>query len=113
MSTQRIYLAAPFSDMDSKVRYERYEAITKTTAKLMLAGNIVFSPITHSYYLAEKYDCPDNSDFWERWYITFLENWATILYVLKLPGWDKSNGVFKEIEYAKIKGLPIIYLEYK
>lgn len=109
----RIYLAAPFSDINANIRKERYDAITEVTANLMKRGNIVFSPVTHSYYLAEKYGCPDIPEFWSKWYLTFLDHWATILYVLKLPGWDKSNGVAKEIEYAKQKGLPIIYLEYK
>lgn len=106
----RIYLAAPFLDKDAKIRHERYDAVTKITARLMIAGNIVFSPLTHSYYLSEKYGCPNIPDFWAKWYLTFLDHWATLLYVLRIPGWDKSNGVAKEIEYATMKGLPIIYL---
>lgn len=113
MDTERIYLAGPFYSENAHVRWQRYEAITKYTAELMRSGNIVFSPVTHSYYLAEKYGCPQSPGFWERWYVTFLEHWATILYVLKLPGWENSNGVAKEIKMAKILNMPIEFVDYQ
>lgn len=108
---KRIYLAAPYTDYMPEIRQHRYEEVTKITAELMKEGYIIFSPITHSHYLSEYYGCPNEPKFWQRWYLTFLEHWATDLYVLKLYGWECSKGVSTEIEYARKKGLPITYLD--
>lgn len=110
-SEKRIYLAAPYYDNFPEIRQHRYDLITKITAKLMKSGYIIFSPITHSHYLAEYYDCPNEPMFWSRWYLSFLKHWATNLWVVKLYGWECSKGVLKEIRYAKKYGLHIRYFE--
>lgn len=97
---KRIYLAVPYSHPGEKVRQVRYEAATKMAAELMKEGNLVFSPVTHSHYLAEIYGCPQEEEFWRKWYMSFLEHWTTDLFVLTLPGWKESNGVQREIKYA-------------
>lgn len=107
----RIYLAAPYTHPDPKVRQARFEQVTNFAAELMNRGALVFSPITHSHPLADK--CPDDPQFWERWYMTFLKHWANHLYVLQLSGWDKSKGVAKEIAYAGELGIPIVYIPYE
>lgn len=107
---KRIYLAAPYSHPEKEVRYARYEAVTKEAAKLMKTGHIVFSPITHSHYLAEIYGCPQEEEFWRNWYMSFLEHWTTDLYVLSIHGWKESNGVKREMQYAQEHGIPICYI---
>lgn len=108
---KRIYLAAPYTDNMTETRQHRYDTITKITAKLMKDGYIIFSPITHSHYLAEYYGCPNEPGFWSRWYLSFLEHWATDLWVVKLYGWQCSLGVLNEIRYAKKYGLQIKYFD--
>lgn len=112
-SNKRIYLAAPYSADYYAKRHERFRMVSRKASELLRDGNLVFSPITHSHYLAERYNCLISDDEWRVWYISFLEYWATDLYVLRLCGWDKSKGVSTEIEYAKKKGLPITYVDYK
>jgi len=44
-----IYLATPYSHDDPEVMEERFALVTATAAQLMLAGYVVYSPITHGH----------------------------------------------------------------
>lgn len=109
----RIYLAAPYTSHLAAKRKERYRLVSRYAAKLMVKGNLVFSPVTHSHPLAEQFGCVMPDDKWQPWYLSYLEHWANALYVLKLPDWEKSKGVATEIDFAKAKGIPIVMLGAK
>ena len=102
-----VYLACPYSHTDPLVMQYRFEAVTAVAAKLMLDGLSVFSPITHCHHL----DIENHSweDFWKPLDFSFLERCSTII-VLKLDGWEISEGVTDEIEFAKQKGIEIKYM---
>lgn len=109
----RIYLACPYSDPDPAVRRYRYMAVTAAAAaQLTKFGSLVFSPVTHSHYLAEQFGCSQDGGFWKDWYLSFLEHWATHLYVLQLQGWEESKGVNAEIDYAERHNIPIRMMQY-
>lgn len=108
-----LYLACPYSGTVEE-REERTMLATLVAAKLMDRGYNVFSPLTHSHPIAmnlpsknfEDYD----HDFWLKRDFQILEN-CDALVVLKLPGWEKSYGVKKEIEFAESLNYDILYID--
>ena len=47
---------------------------------------------------------------WQDYDLSFLQHWATELWVLCLDGWKDSVGVRKEIRVAESLGLPVKYI---
>jgi hypothetical protein len=102
-----IYLAAPYSHKDPKVENERYRIVTEVASILIVkTGCEVFSPITHSHLLnrmAIRYGTVKNArwhptyDFWLQFDFRMLDL-ADWLYILKLDGWQESNGIAAEKE---------------
>ena len=102
-----IYLASPYSHENPAVMQERYEAACATSAALIRAGKIVYSPIVHSHPLV-AYGLPTEWDYWERVDETMLAH-ASELWVLMLPGWRQSRGVRAEIRIADQRHIPVIF----
>ncbi len=107
------YLASPYSHSSYRVRARRYREVVKTAAALIEQGRRVFCPIAHSHpiALAISESCAVDFDVWMAIDLPILRH-ASKLVVLKLPGWDVSRGVAKEIEVAQQLGIPIEYLEF-
>lgn len=103
-----IYLASPYSHPDQAVREQRFRAACRAAVALLRAGQLVFSPITHSHPLAQ-HGLPGNWQFWERYDREFLERCDEVV-VLMLPGWKESVGVQAEIRIAGELGKPVRYL---
>lgn len=120
MANQFVYLAGPYSavgfDQHSEnakwLRDFRFKELNKKAAKLMEEGYLVFSPISHSHPI-ELDGMPDlkSGGWWLRQDFPVLKNVDKVI-VYMLPGWDKSYGVKKEIEYAEKLGIPVLYHEY-
>ena len=109
---KRIYLASPFTHEDFVVRLARKKVVTECSARLLSEGQLVFSPIVYGAMLAEgKSPLPVSWDFWEKLDASFLKNWATELWVLKMEGWEKSVGIREEISIAEELNLPVVFLE--
>jgi hypothetical protein len=109
-----IYLASPYTqyaDTPERLEYAVTQAC-RTAAALMLAGGPVFSPVVHSHYIADHLD-PSlrlNHDFWLAQDIAVLRH-ATSLVVLRLPGWEGSRGIARELAVARSVGLPVSYVD--
>lgn len=118
---ERIYLAIPYSvdargqsEEDRARRESRYFIANKVAGQLILEGNAVFSPISHSHPISLT--MPDGAwdtdcDLWYTQDLTYIKHWATALYVVCIDGWHKSTGVLLEIEEAKKLGLPIVKID--
>jgi len=106
---KKIYLAAPYSDPDIAVRRFRVDMVNRKAAKLMEAGHLVFSPLSHSHPISKycKVD-PCNHDFWLRQDLWILEH-CDELHILRLPGWESSRGIRLESKYALELGIPIFH----
>lgn len=104
-----IYLACPYNHSSSEVRAGRYTLVTKVAANLISRGHTVFSPITHSHPIAE-HGLPGGWDYWQTFDRIILSVCGK-LWVLKLDGWDRSEGVREEIKTAEEMRLEIRYLE--
>ncbi len=108
-----IYLACPYSHADRYVRVTRWIAANKAAAKLMTAGQYVFSPISHTHPIAEASDgtLPRGWDFWEGFDRQYLNVCKKII-VLRIPGWDTSTGVTAEIKIGNEAGIPVEYMDW-
>ena len=101
-----IYLAGPYSHESAEIREERFEALTKKAAELMLQGQVVFSPVTHGHTIAERHDLPLEFEWWRDQCFGTLRHSRLVL-VLLLPGVKESKGVAAEIELAQSLGIPV------
>lgn len=104
------YLAAPYSHPDRAVRIARFHAINSVAAELMRAGELVYSPISHTHPIAEAGDLPLGWDFWQKYDTAFIEHSKRVV-VLQLDGWRESKGVTAEIKIAQSLGTPIDYID--
>lgn len=100
-----IYLACPYSHPDAAVRLSRFQAANIAAARLMRAGEIVFSPISHSHPMVE-HGLPGDWEFWERFDRIMLRACCEMV-VLAVDGWEESRGVAAEIRLADEMDIPI------
>jgi hypothetical protein len=104
-----IYLASPFTASSREVMDSRYLAACKAAARLIQAGNFVFSPIAHSYGIHYHGGTPCDFQFWRGSNIAWLDKCDSMA-ILTLEGWKTSAGVQAEIAYCEENEKPIIYL---
>lgn len=108
--SERIYLAAPYSDPCPDVCDLRFSRVTVAAGELMRQGALVYSPLTMGHVIAGVVKLPGDWAFWRESCLSYLEEWATTLYVLRLPGWEQSQGVAAEVEAARKLRLPVVHL---
>lgn len=106
-----IYIASPYSHSDSAVREQRYLDVMKYTARCLIAGECVFSPIAQNHTIALHYKMPTDWAFWSKVDYAMIDG-AHTLRVLKLDGREKSVGVAAEIEYATLHNKKVEYVEW-
>lgn len=106
-----IYLATPYTHKDKQMMIARFKMVNIEAAKLMAAGNHVFSPISHTHPIAVVGDLPRGWEYWKEYDRRILKI-CTKIVVLRLPGWDISTGVQAEIKVGEEYGIPIEYIDY-
>lgn len=89
------YLAGPYSD-NIPVRYMEHMT---AAAILMKSGVVVYSPIVHCHEVAKRFVMPTDADFWESYNATMMRHSIGVI-LLKLSGWENSNGVKKELNFC-------------
>ena len=78
----------------------------------MKNGELIFCPIAHSHAI-EAIGMPgevNSGDFWLKQDFAVLAH-AKELIVFMMDGWEDSNGIKAEIEFAKEHDIPIRYIE--
>lgn len=103
------YLAAPYSSIHIHIRDRRYNQTAYVASRLILRGEIIYSPITACHHLACDYDLPTDADYWLKVNLEFLRRCGK-MYVLQLDGWEDSVGVQREIAFATERNIPIEYI---
>ena len=116
-----IYLASPYTALrddgsyDDVLMQERYDAVLQCFQKLVSAGLTVYCPIAMTHSI----DCLNRNlhgkriapNIWYEFDKPFMQH-ASQLFVLKLPGWEKSEGLQEEVKTAIARKIPIVYLEH-
>ena len=104
-----VYLASPYSHPSEEVRESRFAIACSVAAELMLSGYTVFCPIAHSHPISKEMTKGAAIDFafWMKQDLPILSK-AQKLFLLKLPGWENSKGMQKEISFAKENNIPIV-----
>lgn len=103
-----IYLASPYKAYPHGLD-KAAEAAFKNAARIQEASpELVYSPIVYCHLLQVLGGCRHGESYWEEISLEMLKK-ADKLYVLRLPGWEKSLGIAQEIGFAKALGLHIYY----
>ena len=108
--TELIYVSCAFGRADPSVREKRIELVSKFCAQKMREGFIVFCPLVHNYHIL-KYGLPIGWQYWEKFNTELLQR-CDRLYVLKLEGWENSEGIRAEVAIARSLNIPIDYHEF-
>lgn len=107
-----IYLASPYTPTGDETIQSRVDAACRYAAKLMRAGHSVFSPIVHSHYVAAHLeDVRLDHEFWMQQDLAIMRSAAKVV-VLRLPGWDRSRGIARELEAARAVNIPVEFHDY-
>lgn len=114
------YLASPYSHITTKtgwlasivgyfVRHRRFKAVSDAAVYLIKSGYTCLEPIAMCHYKSLRYELPTGYQYWQkrdRWFIRKCDG----IVVLTLDGWMESEGVQDELQYARNRGLDIVYL---
>lgn len=100
LENSRIYLASPYTHQQAEVMVERYNAALGALHFFLKHRLTIYSPIVHSHAAAAMGGLPIDFKFWGRHCLSFLENWATDIWVLQIPGVEESVGVEAEMAFC-------------
>jgi hypothetical protein len=113
MSKERIYIAGAYRPKNVNIHaaiqltQKNVDKAICIANKLIRKGHYIFIPHL-SHYVHTHYSCNEDYGYW--WFEednTFLEHWATAIFML--PGWENSGGAKLEYEKAKKLGLKIFH----
>lgn len=104
-----IYLASPYSDPDPDVVESRHQTAMQAAVWFLRHKIWVYSPIVHCHDLAKLHALPTSFDYWSSYNETMLCG-ADYLYILCIPGWEKSKGIRGEWQFATLNDIPIFYV---
>ena len=107
--TSYIYLASPYSHLNSLIRQARYELVLDAAARLTKAGKVVFSPIVYCHPMAKEHGLPGDFNFWKNYNETMIKP-AEELHVLCMDGLANSKGVAGEYSMALEFGVPTKFI---
>lgn len=106
-----IYLAGPYSDPKESVREERVNEFIRALAFFTDQSHdlCLYSPIVQWHEVAKQYKLPHDFQYWaQRDFFMIQKSFS--LWVLTIPGWDKSYGVGQEMEFANSIERDIVYV---
>jgi len=95
------------SEKDRQTKEERFETVSEVAARLFNSGFDVFSPISMSHPIAKYMTNAGQFDAWEEFDYRMILM-CHMVFVLCIEGWEDSDGVSKEINFAKGQGIPVI-----
>lgn len=119
ISNVLIYIAGPYSNdapanpthnASPEKRVARFNAVTELARCLIEKGEVVYSPLTMTHPIDIRMEHDPGSAFWVKFDEEFMSHCGRII-VLKLPGWDASSGVRREIDYFKSRGIEVEWAE--
>jgi len=101
-----IYLSIPYTGKE----YVSFRVSCAVAAELAKAGNVVVAPIIYGHVLSDHGHVFDHNHDWLKHDLEILHHCNQVV-VVKLKGWEESVGVQAEIDEAKKRSIPIIFLD--
>lgn len=105
-----LYVASPYTHADPDVRQRRFALACVATARMMAAGDVVYSPVAHGHVIEDVGGARLSHGDWMRQCLPILAR-CDGLRVLMIDGWRESSGVAQEIAYAKAADMDVEYVE--
>jgi hypothetical protein len=105
-----IYLASPYNHPDPAVRHDRFVRVAKAAAKLIANGEVVYCAITHTHPIEKYGNLPVGWSYWQALDEFYLDL-ANKLVIVKIDGYDRSEGIKAETARALALGKPVEYME--
>jgi hypothetical protein len=108
-----IYLAGPYSNdaprdpkgkASADKRLARFNAITEAARRFVEKDKIIYSPLTMTHPIDVRMKHDPGSAFWVSFDEAFMAHCSRLI-VLKLPGWDASAGIIREIKFFRDRGI--------
>lgn len=99
-----IYLASPYSSDDEGLVHTRVRQTLHFTARKIMLGHVIFSPIVYTSTFANAYSFGTTAEDWEHFNTEMMKK-ANELWVLQLNGWEFSKGVRHEISFFAARGI--------
>jgi len=106
-----IYLAGPYTHKNKEVVKQRIDEYAMAVAYFInSAPNLfLFSPILQCFHVANQHELPHDFTFWAQRDFFMIKK-SSAMWVLTLPGWEKSYGLSQELEYAESIKRDILYV---
>jgi hypothetical protein len=103
------YLATPYAHYAAG-RDAAFIDATRITGALVNANTNVYSPILHGHVLQQiGHVTNDDLDFWINLDTPFMDA-AIGCIVAKMPGWELSDGILREVRYFNAINKPTVFL---
>jgi len=99
-----------YSEQDKQLRIKRFEAVNKVAADLIKKGFAVISPISQSHPIAVQENIEGTFNTWADMDYNIISR-CDMMFVFCQDGWDKSEGVMKEIAFARQNNIPVIFID--
>lgn len=107
-----IYVASPYSHIDEEVREQRFASARNFVASFLKneyrPRHAIYSPIVHFHEVAKVHGLGKDFKFWQIQNRKMIIQ-ASILFVLKISGWQTSKGVTAERDWARNYGIPSFF----
>ena len=95
-----IYLAQPYTaEGRPDVVEARWRIAMQVCAAMALRAEDVYSPIAHWHQIAVEHNLPSSAEFWWQHNLHVLDLCDGIC-ILKLMGWERSKGLWIEVQHA-------------
>lgn len=101
-----IYLASPYTSPDRELKLRRVALVEEAIASLHYQNVVVYSPIVHWHYVAERLGLATDFKPWLTQNNGMMDA-ASVVGVLRIDGWEASKGVCHELRYAALSNTPI------
>jgi hypothetical protein len=103
-----IYVSSPYSHDNSVIRDRRFRIAKEFIIHCLLEEKVaVFSSIVYWHEMSKEYKLPGDANFYMTFNMNMLRR-SECLFLLKIPGWDVSQGVKVETTVARTLRIPII-----
>ena len=101
-----VYLSFSYNDASDEVKAYRFKTASSYAASLMRDGIYVLCGISHNVPLMHE-GLPKDWPHWFDYDRVLIERCNKVI-VPKIDGWDRSDGVRKEIEIAFVKSFDAV-----